>query len=197
LSSGTNRQPPQGLRNRCAESSWQQRPGWSLRHVGFVLIAVVFGAAAVPHGQQPAHVTFRCVFTDGQSRQLQEDSFSFSARSPDRIRNEIIFDTGDGRTGRMVGNVGASEVGVLPADKATTFVETTHSGGVVITSVMHGPESKATQTVAPAVMSRHIIQSDGPPPHSFSGYAKCFDDRTHPQQWQGFDLQSLSSGHFR
>ena len=76
------------------------------------------------------------------------------------------------RKARLIGNVGAVDLGVIDGFKVITFVETTASGNVNMTTVF--AEATPGARRFKAVHSRHVYMLGGPIPSQAYGYCESW-----------------------
>jgi len=76
------------------------------------------------------------------------------------------------RKARLIGNVGAIDLAVIDGVKVTTFVETTASGNVNMTTVF--AEAAPGSRRFKAVHSRHVHMLGGPIPSQAYGYCEIW-----------------------
>jgi hypothetical protein len=124
-----------------------------------MLILMLAVAVATP---QPK--ALKCEFTHGVFKAFDE---------PEKLTSDsltLIFDSIDPNAGtaRLIGNQGAGDVKVVPADGQLTFIETTAFGNVHTTTVFLN--SKPFR----AVTSRHLSAMQGPLLSQLYGECKPF-----------------------
>jgi hypothetical protein len=139
--------------------------------VSVVALSVLGPTDASGEGQRDNDLamarSFRCDFTDGTSRDVNPSGLG-PLKVTDPGLSDIVFSdvSSEKGTATMVGNLGSDSVAVVAGSEALSFVATTQTGTVVVTTLpasTHHPVKSGplTLTAYRAVMSRHVALTRG------------------------------------
>lgn len=142
-----------------------------------VLLSVIGCMLSRPVGADPvedfkrlvAAKSLRCVFASGSIADWKSGHPEIKADH--KGVGVTHFDSIDykSKTARLIGNLGASDVGAFVTAAGVHFIEQTPVGGLVVTSVF--PSRAAGELVG--VTSRHIDLGDGGPPLPSQYHGTC------------------------
>ncbi len=132
-----------------------------------ILSSLLIGICGLVHGQTQS---FRCSFTDGFSTEFKSNKPS-SGRDKSKF-TDLTFDQLDVKKnrGRMIGNAGATDVGVINGDNSIHIIEQTPSGNMNITTIFNPPIKNSSNY--PVVHSRHVNIFDEPMTSQYVGLCK-------------------------
>lgn len=113
--------------------------------------------------------SLRCIFSDGYTAAWNASGdVTLQANAWSGSPEPVFFDNINAPSGtaRFIGNVGATDVLVIPSVRNVVFLERTPAGNLVMTTVYGGPRDG---NWFPAVMSRHLTLIDSPIASSYHG----------------------------
>ena len=110
------------------------------------------------------NLKYSCTFSNPHIIEYKNSTFH-EYNGKDTLSIEYIYDTTTNKA-YMIGNNGVSEeIAILTSSSQTTFIETTQSGNVTVTSIYPSKTNKK-----PSIHSRHINMLDGSVNSQFYGY---------------------------
>jgi len=142
--------------------------GSDMSNLNRFFVAMVVTMGSIGEVEAEEKFTFRCTFGPGIVANWDEGVVSISPGNFGKPDVTLIFDAIDpvARTGRMIGNAGATDLAVISTSVGTTLVEKTGNGGLVLTTIF--TEKSLDNGKLSAVMSRHITFG-GPFPSQYYG----------------------------
>ncbi len=140
---------------------------FALSSIASLVTAVVVPAQSAK--MESVSHTFRCAFTQSASADFRSVPPKVALR---KESFELVFDQVDYEkgTGRMIGNVGGTDIVVVSSPEVTTLLERVGSGALQITVIYRARTPDGTYK---AVHSRHTVSSSGEPiPSQYYGVCR-------------------------
>jgi hypothetical protein len=112
--------------------------------------------------------SFRCNYSTGNSGNFDR---GYPQTESDKSLGDSIFDNIDleKKSGRLIGNNGASDVTVLTKGNSLNILEITGTGNMNVTTIFLSNDPKFKGRL-PVVQSRHVYLSNGPIPSQYLGF---------------------------
>ena len=139
-----------------------------MRFIQKIIFSSLFmGICGLVYGQTQS---FRCSFSDGYVTDFKTNK-PVTNRDKNKF-TDLTFDQLDVKkgSGRMIGNSGATDVGVINGDNSIHIIEQTKSGNMNITTIFN-PSVKNSSNY-PVVHSRHVNIFDEPLTSQYVGLCR-------------------------